>query len=395
MVCATYSTHVEAATRFDFRRAKCCNSNVIDKIGQLLIIGIRDKVLTQDEAEFIVKNNIGGVILFPRNLESPQQIHSLVKSLQSLRHKTRDKLPLFIAIDMEGGRVARLQSPFTQWPPIGRLGQIDSTSLAFRFGVGMAAELKAVGINLDFAPCVDVLTNPKNILIGDRSLSTDPEQVAKLASALVRGYIKGGVIPCAKHFPGHGNTVIDSHEDLPIEEVDMERLRSVELVPFKKAIRARLDMVMTAHIKFPKIDAEWPVTLSEKFIRDLLRTEMRYRGLIISDDLDMKALASFYPTEQIPVRALQAGCDILLYCNNFEHPQVAIDAVNKAVKDHQLTAKHIDDSYNRVVGLKKDVLNKPDPEDFAKSSKLIGSEENQRLATAISTGDIPSDLLVQ
>lgn len=366
---------------------------MLEKIGQLLIIGLRDKVLTQDEAEFIVKNNIGGVILFSRNVESPEQIHALVSSVQNLRHKMRDKLPLFVGIDMEGGRVARLKAPFTIWPPIGKLGALDSTSLAFKFALGMATELRAVGINLDFAPCVDVLTNPKNVLIGDRSLSTDPEQVAKLASALVRGYIKGGVIPCAKHFPGHGNTVIDSHEDLPVEDVDLERLRNVELVPFKKVFRARLDMVMTAHIKFPKIDPEWPVTLSEKFIQGLLRGELRYRNLVISDDLDMKAVANHYPVEEIPVRALQAGCDIILYCNNFDHPQVALDAVNKAVKEHRLTAKQIDESYGRVVTLKKDVLTQPDPEDFATATAKIGSAENQRLAAAIKSGDVPADLL--
>ena len=366
---------------------------MVDKIGQLLIIGIRDKVLTQDEAEFIITNNIGGVILFARNLESPRQIFDLVKSIQNLRHKSRDKLPLFIGIDMEGGRVLRLKAPFTPWPAVGKLGKVDSTSLAFKFGMSMSAELRAVGINLDFAPCVDVLTNPKNTLIGDRALSTDPEQVAKLASALVRGYIKGGVIPCAKHFPGHGNTVIDSHEDLPVENSDLERLREVEMVPFKKVFRARLDMVMTAHMKFPKVDPEWPVTLSEKFITGILRGELRYRNIVISDDLDMKALANNYPVEQIPVRALQAGCDILLYCNNFEHPQVALDALGKAAKDHKISAKQIDESYNRVVTLKKDVLSKPDPEDFDKNSKLIGCAEHLRLASAIETGDIPADLL--
>ncbi|MGZ3721970.1 MAG: beta-N-acetylhexosaminidase [Bdellovibrionales bacterium] len=366
---------------------------VVDKIGQLLIIGIRDKVLTQDEAEFIITNNIGGVILFARNIESPEQTHALIKSIQSLRHKTRDKLPLFISIDNEGGRVLRHKAPFTIWPALGKLGKIDSTSLAFKFGMGMASELKAVGFNLDFAPCVDVLTNPKNTVIGDRSLSSDPEQVAKLASALVRGYIKGGIIPCAKHFPGHGNTLLDSHEALPVEDSDLERLREVEMVPFKKVFRARLDMVMTSHIKFQKIDPDFPVSLSEKFIQGILRTELRYRGLVISDDLDMKALANNFSVEEIPVRALQAGTDILLYCNIFEHPQIALDAVSKAVKDHKISAKQIDESYNRVVTLKKDVLTKPDAEDYSKVSKLIGSPENQRLADAINSGDIPADLL--
>lgn len=366
---------------------------MVDKIGQLLIIGLRDKVLTQDEAEFIVANNIGGVILFARNIESPQQVNELCRSIQNLRHKTRDKLPLFIGVDNEGGRVTRLKAPFTVWPPAARLGKIDSTSLAFKFGMGMAAELKSVGINLNFAPAVDVLTNPKNTVIGDRAVSGDPEQVAKIASALVRGYIKGAVIPCAKHFPGHGNTLLDSHEALPVEESDIQRLREVELVPFKKVFRARLDMVMTSHIKFPKIDPENPASLSPKFIQEILRGELRFRNLVISDDLDMKALTNTYSTEEIPVKALQAGTDILLYCNIFEHPQIALEAVNKAVKDHKIPMKQIDESYNRVVTLKKDMLTKPDPEAYAKVAKYIGNAENQRLASAIATGDIPADLL--
>lgn len=368
---------------------------MLDKIGQLLMIGLRDKVLTQDEAEFIVKNNIGGVILFARNVDTPKQVHELTTALQALRHKSRDKLPLFIGVDQEGGRVARLKSPFTVWPPAARLGEIDSTSLAFRFAQALGAELRAVGINLDFAPSVDTLTNPDNTVIGDRALSTDPEKVAKLASAVVRGFIKSGIIPCAKHFPGHGNTLIDSHEDLPIENADLTRLKEVELVPFKKVFRARLDMVMTSHIKFPNIDSEWPATLSEKIVRDLLRGEMRFRGLVITDDLGMKALAKHYSTDQIAVRALQAGCDILLYCNEFDSPQIALDAVSKAVKEGKISAKQIDESYNRVVALKKDVLTKPDPENFEKIASLIGGTEHKRLAEAIKTGEIPEDLLSQ
>lgn len=364
-----------------------------DKIGQLLFIGIRGKTLTPDESDFIVKNNIGGVILFSRNIESPEQVHALCSEIQSLRHKSRDKLPLFIGVDQEGGRVARMKAPFTQWPALAHIGKLDSTSVAFRFAMAMGMELRAVGINLDFAPCVDVFTNPKNTIIGDRSLSTDPEQVAKLASALVRGYIKSGIIPCAKHFPGHGHTIIDSHEELPVEEADIERLRNVEMVPFKKVFRARLDMVMTAHIKFPKVDPEFPVTLSEKFIRGILRNELRYRNLVISDDLDMKALANHYPTADIPVMAFQAGCDILLYCNNFDHPAVALEAMAKAARDNKISTTQIDESYNRVVTLKRDVLKPADPFEFAKSSQWIGHPDHKRLSEAILKGAVPADLL--
>lgn len=364
-----------------------------EKLGQLLIIGLRGKELTKEEADFIVNNNIGGVILFDRNLESPIQLHKFCSDIQNLRHKTKDKVPLFISIDMEGGRVARLKPPFTRWPAIGKLGEIDSTSLAFKFALMMGAELRSVGINLDYAPCIDVLTNPKNVLIGDRSLGKDPEEVAKLASALVRGYIKSGVLPCAKHFPGHGNTIIDSHEDLPIEDADMARLQEVELIPFKKAFRARLDLVMTAHIKFPKIDPEWPVTLSKKFIQDLLRKELRYKNLIITDDLDMKALASHYPVEKIPVLAMQAGCDILLYCNIFERPPMALEALKKALKDGQLQAADIEDKYKRVVALKKEFFTQPDPLPLDEAKNIIGHPDHLRLSKAIQDGQIPQDLL--
>ncbi|MBX3020374.1 MAG: beta-N-acetylhexosaminidase [Bdellovibrionales bacterium] len=366
---------------------------MVDKLGQLMIIGVRGKTLSQDECEFIIKNNIGGVILFARNVESPQQVHALCSQIQSLRHKTRDKLPLFIGVDQEGGRVARMKAPFTEWPPLSYVGKLDSTSVAFKFAFAMGTELRSVGVNLDFAPCVDVFTNPKNTVIGDRSLSVDPEQVAKLASALVRGYIKSGIIPCAKHFPGHGNTLIDSHEDLPVEDSDLEHLRNVEMVPFKKVFRARLDMVMTAHIKFPKVDDKFPATLSEKFVKDILRGELRYRNLIITDDLDMKALAKNFPVADIPVMALQAGVDLLLYCNNFDHPAIAMDALTKAAKDHKLPAKQIDESYNRVVALKKEMLANPDPEPFDKAAQWIGHADHKRLSVAIREGSVPADLL--
>lgn len=364
-----------------------------DKIGQLLIMGLKGPELTAEEADFIVANNIGGVILFDRNIGTPDQLHALCRELHSLRHKTRDKVPLFVSIDMEGGRVARLKEPFTEWPPMAQLGKLGSTSLAFKFANSMGLELKAFGINLNFAPCVDVLTNPKNQVIGDRALGSDAEEVSKMASALVRGFIKAEILPCAKHFPGHGNTLVDSHEDLPVdEEIDLARLLEVELQPFKKAFRARIDMVMTGHLKFPKIDPEWPVTLSSKFLKDILRNETRYRGLVISDDLDMKALSKHWSVEEIPVRALQAGCDILLYCNEPSHPAIAFEAIRKALKDGQLSAQEIDGAYRKVVELKKSKLAQPDPLPLAEAVKIVGHADHQALTQAIAEGRVPEGL---
>jgi beta-N-acetylhexosaminidase len=363
------------------------------QIGQLMIIGLKGKALEEDEKKFISTNNIGGIILFSRNVEDPKQVHALVTEVQSLRHQMADKVPLFVSIDMEGGRVARLKAPFTQWPPIAKLGEIDSPTLAFKFAETMGHELTAVGINIDFAPCIDILTNPKNVLIGDRSLSTDPEIVAKLGSAIVRGYLKSDIIACAKHFPGHGNTVIDSHDDLPVEETtDLERLKEVELVPFKRCFRARLDLLMTAHMKFPKIDPEWPVTLSEIFLKKILREELGYRQLIITDDLDMKALAKYHDPAMIPVRAIQAGNDMLLYCNDHSKPPLALDAVEKAVTDKKIAAAEISQRVAKVIALKKARIKRAEPLPFAEVSKILGHPDHLRLAKSIMSGEVPKDL---
>nr|WP_295901426.1 beta-N-acetylhexosaminidase [uncultured Bdellovibrio sp.] len=362
-------------------------------IGQHFFIGVSGHALTADEKKFIVENNIGGVCLFGRNVADPKQVHDLCAEIQSLRHKQVDKAPLFIGIDMEGGRVHRLKPPFTVWPPLRTLGDLDAPTVSFHFANKMGQELKSVGINLDFAPCVDVFTNPANTVIGDRSISSDPEMVAKHASALVRGYIKSDIITCAKHFPGHGNTVIDSHEDLPVENVDMARLESCELIPFKKTFKARVDMVMTSHIKFPKIDPEWPVTLSETFIQKIIRDECRYRGLIITDDLGMKAMTKHYGIEEVPVRALRAGVDLLLYCNDPEVPPQAFEAVLEATAQGSLQKTDLEASYRRIMDLKKAKITQPDPLPMSEVVNIVGHPDHLKIASAIANGQIPDGLL--
>lgn len=362
-------------------------------IGQQLVIGLQGTTLAKDEGDFIVKNNIGGIILMKRNCASPQQVRELVAEVQNLRHQQADKAPLFISIDMEGGRVARLSAPFTQWPPVAELGKLDSTAVAFKFASFMGAELRSVGINVDFAPCVDVLTNPKNTAIGDRSAGSDPELVSRVCSALVRGYIKSDIIPCAKHFPGHGNTLLDSHFDLPVEEKTLAELDAVELVPFKKAFRARLDLVMTTHIMFPKIDPDWPATLSEKILTGLLRDQLRYRSLVVTDDLDMKALTKHYDKALIPVRALQAGANLLLYCNEPQSHIQAVEAIDAALRDKKLDAKVVAENHKKVLALKKEKLAKPDPLTMEEVSRIVGHPDHLRLSKAIVAGAVPQDLL--
>lgn len=360
--------------------------------GQLTLIGISGHSLTDDEKKFIVENNISGVVLFGRNVSTPQQIRDLCAEIQSLRHQMVDKAPLFIGIDMEGGRVHRLKAPFTQWPPLKNIGDLDSATVAFHFANAMGFELMSIGINLDFAPCVDIFTNPKNTVIGDRAISSDPAQVEKMASALVRGYIKSGVLSCAKHFPGHGHTIIDSHEELPIEEHSLDRLHEVELLPFKKALRSRVDMVMSGHILFKNIDAKNPVTFSSLFLKDIIRKELKYKGLIITDDLDMKALAKYHDKSEIPVRALEAGAELLLYCNEPQSPPIAIDAVSKAISEGRLNKAEIESIHRKILDLKKLKLLTPDPRPLDEALEVIGCKEHQYLADCIRHLKMPEGL---
>src|SRR5213075_2547374 len=196
-------------------------------------------------------------------------------------------LPAWVSVDQEGGRVARLKAPFTEWPPMATLGRSGDIALAERFARALADELKAVGITLDYAPVLDIHTNPKNPVIGDRALAEKAEEAARLGSAIVRTLQAEGIAACGKHFPGHGDTATDSHEELPIVEHPPDRLRAVEFVPFRAAIEANVAFIMTAHVRVTSIDDERPATLSRKIVYDLLRDELGFAGVIISDDLEM------------------------------------------------------------------------------------------------------------
>ena len=360
-------------------------------LGQHLIIGLRGPALEADEIDFIVRNNIGGVILFARNCLSPPQVHALCSEVQALRGRMPDKAPLWIGVDNEGGRVARLKPPFTQWPAPAELGKVDSTSVAFKFAAQMGEELRAVGINVCFAPSADVLTNPNNPAIGDRSFGPDPELVARMASAVVRGFMKSDVLPCVKHFPGHGNTAVDSHFTLPVETRTLIELRARELVPFKKTLHARLDLVMTAHILFPNVDPVWPASLSPVFA-GLLREELRFRGLIVTDDLGMKALADRWSVANVAVQAMKAGADLLLYCNEPEAPGIALEALRKALSEKSLDASLLKTSLQRIFTLKRAKLIKPDPLPFEQTSEAIGHADHSRLAQAIASGSVSEEL---
>lgn len=361
--------------------------------GPLITMGIQGKVLTDDEKKFIINNQVGGVVLFTRNFDNIKQFHELCHDIHSLRLKMPEKTPLFLSIDMEGGRVQRLKEPFTVWPPLKKLGDLDNPTLSFLFSQRMGMELRAFGINVNFAPCADIFTNPDNKVIGDRALSSDPEHVAKHVSAIVRGYIKSDVLSCVKHFPGHGNTLIDSHEDLPKEQVDLKRLEDFETIPFKRAFKARVEMCMMSHILFPKVDPKYPASMSELFIQKILREHCRFRGLVVTDDLDMGALRKNFSVEEIAIQTTKAGSDMLLYCNEPLSPAKAIEAIIGATAQGVLDKNELVARMKRIQQFKKENILNPDPISFEEAQKVISNPETKELAEAIRSAKVPEKFL--
>ena len=288
--------------------------------------------------------DLGGVILFARNVEAPEQVGELVFEVQELAHDA----PLWVSVDQEGGRVARFRAPFTEWPPMAGLGRCGDTGLAERFAAALADELTAVGVTLNFAPVLDVHHDAADPVIGDRALSPDPAAVGRLGRVIIDTLQRNGIAACAKHFPGHGDTRADSHHELPVVEHPPERLREHEMAPFRAAIAADVAAVMTAHVLYPALDDERPATLSRAIVDEILRRELGHRGLIVTDDLDMGAVTASQTVEQAAVRALGAGCDTVLVCgDSVDRHAAVLEAVIHAVEAHELDGRRVEDAWAR------------------------------------------------
>jgi len=314
------------------------------QIGQLLIAGFDGQQIPVELKALARDTGLGGVILFARNIGEPEQVAEMCHDAARLV----PDMPLWVSVDQEGGRVARLKAPFTEWPPMATLGRNGDPALARRFARALGSELAAVGITLDYAPVLDIHTNPKNPVIGDRALAETAADVASLGAAIVRGLQTQGVAACGKHFPGHGDTSADSHFELPLVEHPVERLRQVELLPFKAAIEAEVAMIMTAHVLLPALDERRPATLSRPIVTGLLREELAFGGVILSDDLEMKAVAGEYAVPSAAVLAVEAGCDGVLVCGSDHDIQATtIEALIHAVEEERLPLARVEDALRR------------------------------------------------
>ena len=352
-------------------------SNVRRDIGQLLIGSLPGTTVTAEMRSLAKEFSLGGVILFARNIEAPEQVAEMSVDVQELA----TDLPLWVSVDQEGGRVARLKAPFTEWPPMAVLGRSGDVQLASRFAAALATELRAVGMTLDYAPVLDIHTNPKNPIIGDRALGEDAESVGRLGAAIIKGLQENGVAACGKHFPGHGDTSVDSHLELPLVEHPPDRIRRLECVPFREAIRANVAFIMTAHVLVPSLDEEKPATLSRTIVQGLLREELKFQGVILSDDLEMKAIARTYTVPDAAVQAIAAGCDGLLVCSGDVDVQAAtLEALVHAVEDQTIPYKRLEDALARLRRTKERFLAAPvASQKMARIRQVLGCDAHQRI----------------
>jgi beta-N-acetylhexosaminidase len=350
------------------------------EIGQLLIAGFGGAEIPVELRALAREFGLGGVILFARNIVDPEQTAEL--SFEAAR--LTPEMPAWVSVDQEGGRVARLKAPFTEWPPMATLGRSGDVRLAERFARALAAELRAVGITLDYAPVLDVHTNPKNPIIGDRALGEKAADAARLGAAIVRALQDGHVAACGKHFPGHGDTSTDSHLELPLIEHPPERLRELEFLPFKAAIEAQVATIMTAHVLVPSLDDQRPATLSRRIVTGILRGELQYDGVIFSDDLEMKALANEHAVPASAVMAVQAGCDGVLICSgDHDRQAAALEALVHAVEDGRIALSQVQDSLKRHQRAKERFLTAavaPRPLGLKALRQTIGRDEHRAVA---------------
>ncbi|MDD4753565.1 MAG: beta-N-acetylhexosaminidase [Desulfitobacteriaceae bacterium] len=322
-----------------------------EKIGQMVLVGLEGYENDAHSKDLIENYQVGGFILFKRNIRDVGQVKELIYSLKE--SNAVNKAPLFLSIDEEGGTISRLPEKFASIPASGKIGEMNNPAISYQVGNIIGEELQLLGFNMDFAPVLDINSNPQNPVIGERAFGSQPDLVSRLGIQTMKGLKAKNIISVVKHFPGHGDTSVDSHIGLPRVNHTLERLQSFELLTFAEAINNDVDAIMIAHLLLPQIDPDNPATLSRIVVTDLLREEMGFEGVVITDDLTMGAIAENYDLGKAAVKAIQAGSDVVLVCHDFAKQEIVIKALQKAAINGDLSEKRIDESVYRILMLKQ------------------------------------------
>lgn len=322
------------------------------KIGQMIMVAVPGTGMNADIRGIIKGYLPGGVILYGKNLTTLENNRRFIGEMQEAS-MLGSGMPLFVSVDQEGGRVIRFVPGVTQFPGTMAAGVCGDEDLAYRWGRILGLQMRMTGVNMNLAPVLDVNNNPRNPVINTRSFGSDPRLVADLGAAYIEGLQESRCIAVGKHFPGHGDTDKDSHLTLPVIHYDMKRLESVELVPFKKAIRSGVDGIMTAHIAYPAIlGSDEPATVSKRMLTALLRTEMGFRGLVITDDMEMHAISRRQDMGEATVSSVLAGADVILISSHEGNIPVIYNAIKKAVIEKRISEERLNDSVRRILEVK-------------------------------------------
>lgn len=324
--------------------------SIEEKIGQLIFAGVTGKTITAVTEVIINQYKVGGIILFANNLENVEQSIQLLNQLKT--ENEQNPLPLFLGVDQEGGRVERLPG-FIKMPTNEEIGMINNEKFSYKVGELLGKQLNSFGFNLNFAPVIDIDSNPNNPVIADRSFGKDPKIVGKLGMQTMLGMKKQHIIPVVKHFPGHGDTEVDSHLELPLIDKSVAELQVLELIPFKESIEAGVDAMMTAHILLPQIDDEFPASMSKKVITGILREQLDYDGVVMTDDMTMRAITDHFEIGEAAVQSIKAGTDIILIAHHFEGLVSVFDTLRTAIEDEEITEERINQSIQRIMQLKQ------------------------------------------
>jgi beta-N-acetylhexosaminidase len=340
---------------------------------QKFILGFPDREVSPELQSYLA-SGLGGVIVFARNFQTPQELLGLTNEIRRASGE-----PLFIGIDQEGGNRFALPLPFIQWPSAEDLGLLDDLAAVEGVARGIARELLAAGCNLDFAPMLDLHLQLNSPVTSGRSFGADPNRVGELGAAFAHGLAAEGVLACAKHFPGHGDTKVDPHESLPVFEGAMERLRQTELVPFARVFEEHVPMLMTAHILLPKIDAENPATLSRRILTELLRKEMAFNGVVVADDLGMGAIRERLSAGEAAIATFSAGADMAMLCHDWDAVGPALQEVTEAFEKHVFLPEEWEASRRRIEELRRRIEKQPRKTPLA----AVGCDEHRKLAEKI------------
>ncbi|SHD77665.1 beta-N-acetylhexosaminidase [Schnuerera ultunensis] len=322
-----------------------------EKIGQLMIVGINGYTIDDHTKEIIEKFHIGGFTLFKYNISEENQTLELLNSLK--KANSTNPIPLFLSVDEEGGRVSRLPNSFLKLPAARKIGEINDRDISFEYGKIIGKRLKSLGFNMNFGPVLDINSNPKNPVIGDRAFGSTIETVIENGIQVMKGTRSENIIPVTKHFPGHGDTDMDSHIDLPVINKDIKELEELELAPFIEGIRQGVDGIMVGHILFPELDNKYPATLSKEILTKLLREKLSYKGVIISDDMTMGTIIKNYNIEEAAVKFLKAGGDLLLICHGYENQIKIINRIKEEVNNGTISEEELDEKIYRILQLKE------------------------------------------